>query len=456
MSINTHKIQHRPIAVDLFAGAGGMTLGFEQAGFDVLASVEIDPVHCAIHQFNFPFWSILCKSVNNLTGNEIRKLSTISDQEIDVVFGGPPCQGFSMIGKRSLDDERNALVYHYIRLVLELQPKFFVLENVKGMTLGQHQKFITEIIYKFEENGYQVCHEYQVLNAAAYGVPQNRERLFLLGCLYDRKLPNYPEPITKPANLKKTKLEENLPLSPTVWDALQDLPTIENYPELSEKDWIIADFGQPSDYVKKICGFETSYDDFSYDRNYNSSILTSSLRTKHSPESIQRFANTLGGKTEPISRFYKLHPNGICNTLRAGTASNRGAFTSPRPIHPFIPRCITVREAARLHSYPDWFRFHGTKWHGFRQIGNSVPPLLAKAIASEIMKALEIKPYKPKVIQNLGNSKLINFVMTESAKHFGVNRHVIEPRKIKKIINKIKIICILLLLNLEFFSFNNF
>ncbi|MFM6055520.1 MAG: DNA cytosine methyltransferase, partial [Sphaerospermopsis kisseleviana] len=115
-------------------------------------------------------------------------------------------------------------------------------------------------------------------------------------------------------------------------------------------------------------------------------ILTSSLRTKHSPASEERFASTPHGKNEPISRFYKLDPDGLCNTLRAGTASNKGAFTSPRPIHPFTPRCITVREAARLHSFPDWFRFHPTKWHGFRQIGNSVPPLLAQAVAAEIIK----------------------------------------------------------------------
>lgn len=101
------------------------------------------------------------------------------------------------------------------------------------------------------------------------------------------------------------------------------------------------------------------------------------------------------GENRKISRFHKLDPQGLCNTLRAGTPSNRGAFTSPRPIHPYTPRCITVREAARLHSYPDWFRFQRTKWHGFRQVGNSVPPLLAKAVASEIIKLLGIIPSQP-------------------------------------------------------------
>jgi len=425
--IHSHK-QERPIAVDLFAGAGGMTLGFEQAGFDVLASVEIDPIHACTHQFNFPFWSILCKSVVDTTGEEIRSFSSIGDREIDVVFGGPPCQGFSLIGKRSFEDPRNSLVFHYIRLVLELQPKFFVLENVKGMTLGKHREFITDIINKFEQKGYKFCKDYQVLNASEYGVPQNRERLFLLGCRYDVELPNYPVRITKAAKSNKADFTNDLQSSPTVWDALEDLPEVENYLELYKQDWVIADFGKPSDYGRQLRGFSATNNNYSYERRYDPRILTSTLRTKHSFESIKRFDSTPHGKIEPISRFYKLDPKGICNTLRAGTPSNRGAFTSPRPIHPFTPRCITVREAARLHSYPDWFRFHATKWHGFRQIGNSVPPFLAKAVALEIIKALNIKPYKPTIIQDLGNETLLTIGMSEAAKYYGVDPHVIEPR----------------------------
>ena len=411
----------RPIAVDLFAGAGGMTLGFEQAGFDILASVEIDPIHCAIHQFNFPFWTVLCKSVEETTGEEIRNSSQIANQEIDVVFGGPPCQGFSLIGKRSFDDPRNSLGFHFIRLVVELQPKFFVLENVKGMTVGKHKEFIAEIISQFSENGYQVNANYQVLNAANYGVPQNRERLFLLGAREDLELPKYPEKIIFPHQKY-----------PTVWDALQDLPNIENYPELYQQDWILTEFGKPSNYAKKLRNLTNIKNNYSYKRQYDPTILTSSLRTKQSNESIERFASTPHGKIEPISRFHKLNPHGLCNTLRAGTPSNKGAFSSPRPIHPSIPRCITVREAARLHSYPDWFRFHPTKWHGFRQIGNSVPPLLAQAVAEEIIKVLDIKSSQPQGVKELGNISLLTLDMSAAAKYFGVNRHVIEPRTRKK------------------------
>lgn len=431
---NTHQ---RPIAVDLFAGAGGMTLGFEQAGFDVLASVEIDPIHCATHQFNFPFWKIFCKSIVEITSEEIRNESGIGDQEIDVVFGGPPCQGFSLIGKRNLDDPRNALVDQYIRLVLDLQPKFVVLENVKGMTVGKHREFILEIIYKFEENGYQVLKNYKILNAAEYGVPQNRERLFLLACRQGLELPNYPLPTSRPPK-KKQPTSNQLPLSPTVSKAFQGLPVIENYSVLYEQDWVVADFGKPSNYVKKINNIYSKSDNYSYQRQYDSRILTSSLITVHSEESKKRFESTLPGKIEPISRLHKLDPKGICNTLRAGTASNRGSFTSPRPIHPNLPRCITVREAARLHSYPDWFRFHVTKWHGFRQIGNSVPPLLAKAIASEIIKVLHISPSKPKKIQDLGNETLLKLNMSQAARNYNVNPDIIEPR-IRSIKEKILI-----------------
>ncbi|MDE5093125.1 MAG: DNA cytosine methyltransferase [Trichodesmium sp. St11_bin5] len=411
----------RPIGIDLFAGAGGMTLGFEQAGFDIPISVELDPIHCAIHKFNFPFWSILCRNVVELTGNEIREKLNIPNREIDVIFGGPPCQGFSQIGKRALDDPRNALISHFLRIVLELKPKYFVIENVKGLTVGKHQIFLEEVINKLSKNSYQLQLPYQVLNAANYGVPQHRERLFILGCKKGLKLPNYPQIQIH----KKSEAYIN------VWDAIGDLPEVENYPELLEIDWVKAenDYDQPSEYAKKLRGIEYFNNDYSYEREYDQTILTSSLRTKHTQQSIARFDATAQGKTEPVSRFYKLNPHGICNTLRAGTPSSRGSYTSPRPIHPLTPRCITVREAARLHSYPDWFRFHVTKWHGFRQVGNSVPPLLAKAVAQEIIHALNIQPFKPtKTEYELENLKNLELNMSIAADLYGIDRYTIAPR----------------------------
>ena len=160
-------------------------------------------------------------------------------------------------------------------------------------------------------------------------------------------------------------------------------------------------------------------------------MLTSSISTVHNPTSIARFRSTANGEIDKISRFFKLDPNGICNTLRAGTPSNRGAFTAPRPIHPEQPRCITVREAARLHSYPDWFRFHSTKWHGFRQIGNSVPPLLARAVAHQLREVIGVNPNKPQTMISLMNDELLRLKMVKAAEKYGVDSHVIQPRKQK-------------------------
>lgn len=421
----------RPIAVDLFAGAGGMTLGFEQAGFDVLASVEIDPIHCATHEYNFPQWTAICASVTDISGQDIRSKSRIGDREVDVVFGGPPCQGFSLIGKRVFDDPRNQLVSHFMRLVTELNAKYFVMENVKGLTIGNHRQFVEEVIKNFEKNGYKILQPYQVLNAAHFGVPQHRERLFLIGCRQDLNLPSYPSPITKPAKLKRIPQElSDLPDSPNVRDAIADLPDISQYPELNKQDWCIAEYQQPQSlYSKYLRGLQAEPNNLSYPRLSNSQLLTSSMRTMHTPTSIDRFRSTANGEVEKISRFLRLDPEGICNTLRAGTPSNRGAFTAPRPIHPDQPRCITVREAARLHSYPDWFRFHSTKWHGFRQIGNSVPPLLARAVAEQLREAIGINLQKPEQLISLVNDdQLLQLKMLAAAEKYGVDSHIIEPR----------------------------
>lgn len=410
----TKLSSHRPIGIDLFAGAGGLSLGFEQAGFDVAAAVEIDPVHCGIHEYNFPHSAVICESVAKLSGKEIRTRSGIGDKEIDCVFGGAPCQGFSMIGKRVLDDPRNHLVFHYVRLVQELQPKYCVFENVKGLTVGKHKQFLAELIEALEETGYKVLLPYQVLNAADFGVPQDRKRLFLIAARKGQTMPEYPQPTSKKV---------------TVWDAIADLPNADDFDELAEADSVRAKFKTKAIYAKILRCLEADPSDYAYERNFDSDLLTGSARTDHTETSRKRFADTAHGKTEPISRFLKLNPEGVCNTLRAGTDSARGAFTSPRPIHPLHPRVITVREAARLHSYPDWFRFHATKWHGFRQIGNSVPPLLGRAVAGQIIKALGVTPKKPtKKLKLESDDSILNYDMSKAANHFGVPVTVIAQR----------------------------
>jgi DNA (cytosine-5)-methyltransferase 1 len=421
--------KRKPIGIDLFAGAGGMSLGFEQAGFDVAAAVEYDPIHCATHEFNFPACAVLCRSVADTDAAQVRAASRIGDSEVDVVFGGAPCQGFSLIGKRALDDPRNALVRHFVRLVVDLRAHYFVFENVRGLTIGPHKRVLEEIMAAFRERGYSVLEDYRVLNAAHHGVPQDRHRLFLIGARKGFPLPGYPEATHwSGPNGKKRNGSLFLPPAPTVWEALRDLPEAEDYDELLLRDWVRARYKKPTGYSAPLRGLEDDPGDFAAPREFDPALLTSSLRTVHTELSKKRFAETAHGETEPVSRFLRLDPRGICNTIRAGTASDRGAFTSPRPIHPYSPRCITVREAARLHSYPDWFRFHVTKWHGFRQIGNSVPPLLARAVAAKVLEAIGAAPRKPERTVGVGDPGLLAVDMSAAAARYGVAPDVIPKR----------------------------
>jgi len=409
----------RPIAVDLFAGAGGLSLGFEQAGFDVVAAVELDPVHCAVHRFNFPDCAVISRSIARLTGEEIRRIAKIGRRKVHVVFGGPPCQGFSLIGHRAMDDPRNSLVADFVRIVTELRASYFVFENVKGLTIGRHRLFLEELIESFDRHGYATRRPWRVLDAAHYGVPQHRERLIIIGARKGLSLPEYPQPSCHPADFPGLT---GLPQGPTCRDALGDLPDAEQFEELTDHDSVAtSSWGPPSRYAREMrCSGRGGWH-FGYVRLWNRKALTSSMRTEHTPISRRRFAATAGGNVEPISRFFRLPAHGLSNTLRAGTDSARGAFTSPRPIHYEYPRCITVREMARLHGFPDWFRFHATKWHGARQIGNAVPPPLARAIAAEIIQTLGIQPQRPPKPFELGDPELLRMDMSQAADHFGVS-----------------------------------
>lgn len=170
-------------------------------------------------------------------------------------------------------------------------------------------------------------------------------------------------------------------------------------------------------------------DDLSYPRDWDCRLLTSSARTDHTAKSQARFRRTPHGETEPISRFYKLDPEGLCNTLRAGSGSERGAFTSPRPIHPFLPRVLSNREAARLHSFPDWFRVHATKWHGFRQIGNAVVPLVGRAVGAAVVSALGLHPAAPTEPLPMGDVALLRMTMRQAANHFDADEAFMPAKR---------------------------
>ena len=451
----------RPIGIDLFAGVGGMSLGFEQAGFDIVASVEYDPVHAAVHEFNFPNTTTLCADVTKLTAEDLleaaragfiahgRSQSEWNPQEIDVIFGGPPCQGFSTIGKRDVSDHRNSLVNKFAEIIGAVRPRYFVMENVPGMAAGGHAGILARLMAKFQKHGYNLAVEVEsvrrkaILCAADFGVPQDRRRLILIGAREGLPVPSYPTPAVRPAPKRlgeRRKAEaRNLFLSsgPTVGEAILDLPDLDEFEELlicdevwlNEKNFALMT-ERSSEYVRHLRGALVDNEDLSHPRQWNPRQMTSSMRTVHSVESITRFKGTPPGSTEAISRFYRLDPEGLCNTLRAGTGSERGAYTSPRPLHPTLPRVLSVREAARLHSFPDWFRLHRTKWNGFRSIGNAVPPLLGRAIGQSIVRALGVHPTKPTVALSLGDPSLLSLNRLQAAAHFGVDqRHIPQVRK---------------------------
>ena len=410
----------RPIGIDLFAGAGGLSLGFEQAGFDIAAAVEIDPVHCAVHKFNFPLTAIVPRAVESLSGAEIAEAAGIGGREVDCVFGGAPCQGFSLMGRRILDDPRNRLIREFVRLVAELDARTFVFENVKGLTVGRHRAMLDELVDGFSAAGYEVRVSWRVLNAGSFGVPQNRERLILLGARKGERLPDYPAPLTGIAG-KRNGIDA-LPDGPTCADALGDLPNADGFDALFDSDSLeTVEFGAPSAYAGVLRCLANDAWHYGYVREWDPALLTGSLRTRHTPILRRRFRETESGTIEPISRFFKLAETGVSNTLRAGTDGARGAFTSPRPIHYRYDRCVTVREMARLHGFPDWFRFHVTKWHGARQIGNAVPPPLARAIATEVAEALGANPARPEDPVPLGDPALLTLDASAAARHFGVD-----------------------------------
>ncbi|MDZ5622052.1 DNA cytosine methyltransferase [Nocardioides sp. HM23] len=383
----------RPIAIDLYAGAGGLSLGMEQAGFDVLAAAELDPIHALTHRFNLPQTAVLCRDLSDepvlKVASALIEAAKASAQahhtdepvELDAVVGGPPCQGFSVGGVRDAEDERNGQFLRFVDLVVALQPKVFLLENVAGLLEPRFESLRKEALRRLTvDGGYEVTGFDEAVSAVDFGVPQRRRRVLVMGS----RIGDAP-----------SLMADETAAKVTVGDALAGLPSLRSYFALLSTDQVplkVDDLarlrGARSTYARILAAQEIAADDFSWPRVYNDAVLTNSLRTVHKSKSVQRFRNTPQGGVEKISRLYRLDPETQARTLRAGTGSDRGSHTSPRPIHPENARVITVREAARLHGYPDWFRFHGTNWHGHRQVGNSVPPPLAAAAGRALVEAL--------------------------------------------------------------------
>jgi DNA (cytosine-5)-methyltransferase 1 len=372
-----------PTVIDLFAGVGGLSLGAARAGFEVLAAVESDPIAIASHKKNFPTSKHLQKDIRKLNGISILKEIDLQEGEVTGIVGGPPCQGFSNMGHRNGRDGRNHLFGHFFRLVNQIRPAFFVAENVPGILHPRYDRMRANAFSKLPD--IYTFLEPLIMKASDYGVPTTRTRVFFIG--YDRT--KFRSELTAsdfdPPNDAETV---------TVAMALKGLPMKISENWKSEKaEWQKVVKTNGNRYMAKIGGnIPKGVGDKAAKQAYKNLSLTSGCQgTRHLAHVVARFSAVKPGKTDEISRAMRLDAAGFCPTLRAGTGSDRGSYQAIRPIHFSQARVITPREAARLQGFPDWFVFHPTKWHSFRQIGNSVSPIVAEHILKVLSKGL-VKP----------------------------------------------------------------
>jgi DNA (cytosine-5)-methyltransferase 1 len=366
--------------LDLFAGAGGLSLGAARAGFKVTCAVEKDKKAIDTHNSNFPKTKHLELDLSRNVIVEIEK--SIDNVNFTGVIGGPPCQGFSTIGQRNTNDIRNNLFVCFFQIVKELSPVFFIAENVPGIL---NSKF-----NEIREKAFGYINDYEnlsplIVKASDYGAPTTRTRVFFIG---------YKKRNINQLNIKDFEdLKENSEKI-LVKHALCGLPT--NISQIKDglgtinQDEIDKISVQFPFFVSRISGFipEGIGNAEIVNQYTNNRHITGCLYTKHSKDIKKRYSLLDYGEHDRISKSIKLDPDGLCPTLRAGTGPEHGSFQAVRPIHYKYNRVITPREAARLQGFPDWFVFQPTIWHSFRQIGNSVSPIIAEKILSVIYQKL--------------------------------------------------------------------
>ena len=362
--------------INLFSGAGGFSLGAKRAGFDIVGSVEIDPHAISVYKRNFPSSLLWEKDISTISGTEMLQIFDLQIGEIDGIIGGPPCQGFSHMGQNNSEDPRNKLFIHFFEIVSEAGPKFFLAENVPGILSEKNAQFVEQALSKVEDK-YKIFDPMKLV-ATKYGVPTTRKRVFFFGYLEDQM--NAVRNIEFiPTNTKPVRVK----------DALEGLPEEINPHWLREEDgWREIEKVVKGHFGSKLYGqIPTGVGDAEgITRLQEKNEVSGCLGTRHTKEVSNRYSKIKPGETDPISRSSRLTLDGFCPTLRAGTGSDKGSFQAVRPLHPTENRVITPREAARLQGFPDWFQFHPTKWHSFRQIGNSVSPILAEHILRIIKK----------------------------------------------------------------------
>lgn len=355
--------------IDLFCGCGGFSQGFRQAGFAVRMGIDSWNDATTTYRHNFAGAVALNEDITNVSGERISELLGLSATDIDVIVGGPPCQGFSISGKRNEYDPRNVLYKSFVRIVNSLKPKIFVMENVPGLVRLFEGKVIRSVLSDFAELGYNVT--YSVLSSDNYGVPQQRKRVFLVG-INHAKIKRTAE-FMFPAHTHGNEAGI-IPL--TCKDAISDLDFVPDDHVLGED--IEYKLPPHNGYQNKM-------------RNGSSRVLnhTVTLHTQKTKEIIAMV---------PDGCNYKTLPQELWSTRKVNIAwtrmdSKRPCFTIDtghnHHFHYRANRVPTVRESARIQSFPDTFRFIGIKTSQLKQVGNAVPPLLAQALATEIKGILD-------------------------------------------------------------------
>lgn len=379
-----HKRKYK--IIDLFAGAGGLSLGASRAGFNVAAAIEWDIYASETHSINFPKTIHIKEDIMGLTGKQILRLSKLKGDELIGVIGGPPCQGFSSIGHGDVADNRNQLFIKFFDLVNEMQPLFFLAENVPGI-LNKKFSGIREEAFKKLQN-YTILPAMEI-HANEFGAPTTRTRIFFFGFRQTDSIKEITSDDFMNAKVSMT-------LRTNVNNALEGLPDHIVYKKNSsgirklKDEYIIKPENQNEYFYSRVVGLIPSKIGCpTYIAKFNKKhTVNGCLPTKHSDIVRNRYKCLAYGQQDKISKSVRLDPNGYCPTLRAGTGPDKGSYQAVRPIHFKHPRVITPREAARLQGFPDWFYLPNTIWHSFRQIGNSVSPIVAERILSVIYQKL--------------------------------------------------------------------
>ncbi len=327
--------------IELFAGAGGLALGLEQAGFEEVALIEIDKTACETLKLNRPEWNVLNEDIVEVSKRDLLKEFKLKEGELDLISGGYPCQSFSYAGKQlGLDDVRGTMFYYYAEFIKQLKPKMFLAENVKGLTTHDGGKTIETMINVFEDLGYKV--EWKVLNAWDYGVAQKRQRVVIIGIRKDL--------------ISKVKFEYPDPheYKPVLRDVLNNVPNSvgAKYPEKKKK---VFDLVPPGGYWKDLP------DDVA--KEYMKSCYYMG-----------------GGRTGIARRLSWDEPSLTLTCSPMMKQTDR--------CHPDDSRPFTIREYARIQSFPDSWNFAGKMNAVYKQIGNAVPVNLARCVGESIMNAL--------------------------------------------------------------------